>query len=53
MARQDLKDLGFKDGGEARTIPKEKIASQDGAVDKDSVDWETRKQKGFVAGIKR
>jgi hypothetical protein len=45
MAPQDLKELGFNDrsGG-----PKPKLPKQN-----DDVDWEARKQRGFVAGIKK
>ena len=45
MAPQDLKELGFNDkaGG-----PKSKLPKQH-----DDVDWEARKQRGFVAGIKK
>lgn len=47
MAPQDLKDLGFKENNESGSVKK------DAAVPQDSIDWESRKQRGFVAGIKR
>ena len=47
MAPQDLRDLGFTDRGTAQTPIKPETKEGD------SVDWESRKQKGFVAGIRR
>lgn len=47
MAPQDLKDLGFSEKGAAQTPIKPE------ARNSDDVDWEARKQKGFVAGIRR
>lgn len=47
MAPQDLKDLGFSTKGTAQTPVKPETEGGD------SVDWESRKQKGFVAGIRR
>jgi hypothetical protein len=44
MAPQDLKELGFHDrGGPRPMLPKQS----------NEVDWEARKQRGFVAGIKK
>jgi len=45
MAPQDLKELGFN---ERSGSPKAKLPKQN-----DDVDWEARKQRGFVAGIKK
>ena len=47
MAPQDLKDLGFTERGTAQTPAKPETREGD------NVDWEARKQKGFVAGIRR
>ncbi len=47
MAPQDLKDLGFSERGSAQTPAKPETKAAD------AVDWESRKQNGFVAGTKR
>lgn len=46
MAQQDLKDLGFKEGTHASRSSKTDDSPQ-------KTEWEERKQKGFVAGVKR
>ena len=47
MAQQDLSELGFREGGSQSKMPPAAAAHQG------EPDWQERKQKGFVAGIRR
>ena len=47
MAQQDLSELGFRENGSQSKVPPAAEPQQSES------NWQERKQKGFVAGVRR